>query len=144
MRDNSHALKIITVLFLAVASLSAADLPQTFTESRVVQHSFDAVKAAVTNYCSAARTNHSALWIGGTHQEKAGRFVQTWIDCAGAPPGALMGEIIVTREPGPQTGTRLEVRTGATRTQNTNAAERRRKRTKKALEEIVALLERKP
>ena len=136
-------MKIIIVLFLTVASLRAADQPQTFTESRVVQQTFDAVKAAVTNYCSAAKTNHPAIWIGGT-QEKAGRFVQTWMDCTGAPPGALTGEIIVTREPGPLTSTRLEIRTGATRTQDATTAEHRRERTKKVLEEIVALLERKP
>ena len=136
-------MKIITLLFLTVASVCAADQPQAITESRVVQHSFDAVKAAVTNYCSTAKTNHPGIWIGGT-QEKAGRFVQTWMDCAGAPPGALTGEIIVTRELGPKTSTRLEIRTGATEAQDAAAAERRRERTKKVLEEIVALLERKP
>ena len=136
-------MKIISVLFLTVASLCAADQPQTFTESRVVQYSFDAVKAAVTNYCAAAKTNHPSVWIGGT-QEKTGRFVQTWMDCAGAPAGALTGEIVVTREPGSLTSTRLEIRTGATATQDTTTDERRRERTKKALEEVIALLERKP
>ena len=136
-------MKILTVSFLAAASLCAAGEPPTFTESRSIQRSFDDVKAAVSAYSSAARASHPAIWIGDTREE-ASRFVQAWMDCAGAPPGALTGEIVVTREPGPLTITRLEVRTGATRSQDETSAERRRARTKKTLEEIVALLKRMP
>ena len=135
-------MRIIAVLLFAVSS-SFADDAKNFTVSGSVERSFEEVKTAVQAYFTAARTKHPAIWVDDA-KETAGHFVQRWMDCAGAAPGALIGEIVVKRSVVSTTGTQIEVRSGATRPQDKLAAERRRERTKKAMEDIIALLNRKP
>ena len=134
-------MKIIYCFVLVCASLCLAAEPQTFTVSRSLKRPMTDVRAAVLTYCDEAKTNYHA-WATLHAKDEPGRFTQVWMDCAGAPPGALSGEIIVTSESAGTT--RLEVQTGATLAQDKSSEEARRRRTTNTLAGIVAVLERKP
>src|SRR5207248_3963421 len=96
----AHVMKIICCFVLVCASLCFAAEPQKFTVSRSLKRPLAEVRAAVLTYCVEAKTNNHSF-SAGTPKDEAGRFTQSWFDCAGAPPGALMGEIIAMAEPGP-------------------------------------------
>jgi len=152
LKASFQSMRLLCFFVLVCASLGVSGEPQKlavlpaepqkFAASRTVNHSFTEVRSAVRTYLAEAKTTHPSF-AEGAAEEKPNRFTQRWFDCAGAPPGALMGEIIVTPAPGPLVSTHLEVRTDATALQEKRSLERRRQRTTETLQEIIALLERK-
>jgi hypothetical protein len=134
-------MKMLACLLFFCFALSAAE-PQKFSASRLVNRPIGDVKAAAQIYWREAKTNYPSLYFAEP-MEEPGRVTQIWMDCAGAPPGALTGKITLTRELGPLTGTRLEVSTGATLLEDAQTAARRAQRTTNVLDGIILVLERK-
>ena len=134
---------IIQCFLLLCASVGFAAGPAQFTASRSVKHSLTEVRAAIQVYWTEAKTNHHDLVPTSAMMPtaQAGKLTLLWWDCAGAPPGALMGEISFITEPSGTT--RLEVKTQATLPQDKATEEARLLRTAKMLDSIISILERK-
>lgn len=134
---------IIQCLLLLCASAALAAGPATFTASRSVKQSLTEVKAAIQIYWTEAKTNHHDLGSMPAMMPtaQAGKSTLTWWDCAGAFPGALLGEISFIAEPSGIT--RLEVKTQSTLPQDKASEEARLLRTAKMLDAIFSILERK-
>jgi len=139
--DRSLTKIFCSFLFLWVG-LCLAGEPPRFTASRWLERPLAEAKLAAQTYWREAKTNYPSLYFAEP-QEQPGRVTQMWMDCAGAPPGALNGRIILTSELGPLIGTRLEVWTTATLPEDAKTTQRRGERTTNVLEGIISVLERK-